>query len=295
MLSTVSRLLIVAGLIISTGCRATTGENGFPQDIKPALLVGPEATSQAPPPIELPAKQTAQLCLRTAHEYEKNGQTTEAIRLYEKARSLDRKASGEASRRLAVLYDKVGEFTKSTNEYESLMVAHPKDANLLNDYGYSCYSRGDWTGAETALLRAVELDPKHKRAWVNLGMAQSQQDKWDESYKSFCQAIKPAGAHCNIAFALAAQGKKDEARAQYQQALTLDPSMRVAQSGLARLDMPDPVPGEENKPKGRPEKFDAAAAAAKVPSIAQLEARMAMEALGAPTVLPATQLNAPAP
>ena len=161
---------IIAGLLALAGCK-TPGANPEGQgDSMPGLLVGPEAIGRATPPVDLPIKESGKLCLRTAQEFEKKGQTEDAIRLYEKARACEPTTEKVASRRLAVLYDQAGEFSKSSTEYETLLKAQPKDANLLNDIGYSYYCRGDWANAEAYLTKAVQQDPNHKRAWVNLGL-----------------------------------------------------------------------------------------------------------------------------
>jgi Flp pilus assembly protein TadD len=227
--------------------------------------------------------------VRTAQEFEKSfeksGQDADlqnAIQLFEKARATDPANAKVASRRLAALYDKAGEFAKSAAEYEALLKAHPKDADLLNDLGYSHYCRGDWAAAEANLTKAVQIDPNHKKAWVNLGMARTQQGKWDDGFQAFCQAVRPADAHCNVAFLLASQGKTDDAKAQYRQALALDPGLRLARNALARLENP-PAPGAATTRKA---KADPAEAAAQVPMIAELEARMKKETATGPAVVP---------
>src|SRR5262249_25321510 len=159
------------------------------------------------------------------------------------------------------------EFQKATDEYEALLKAHPKDADLLTDLGYSYYCRGDWANAEAYLAKAVQFDPKHKKAWVNLGLARAQQGKWDDSFQAFCQAVRPADAHCNVAFILAAQGKTDEAKAQYRQALSLDPSLRLAHDALAQLENPHPHGAVSADAKT---KLEPGEAACRVPTVAEL-------------------------
>lgn len=281
-------LLTVGFCALLAGCksvRPTAGE--APADLTPGLLVGPEATGKAPPPVELPAKETSYACLVTAQNYEKEGRVEDAIKLYEKARAADPANAAPATRRLAALYDKAGDFGKSEPLYDALVKGAPKDAGLLNDYGYSRYCRGDWAGAAAVLAQAVQLDPKHQKAWINLGMAQAQLGQLDASFQSFCNAVRPADAHCNIAFALAVQGKTEDAKAQYRQALALDPGSRVAQMGLARLEKPPQPPSDRAAtPKSDGKKTDLAAAAAKVPSVAEIEARLKKEGVLKPVELP---------
>ncbi len=272
----------LAGSIGLVGCKGVPTGTDATGDLKPALLIGPDAINSASSPVELPNKESARLCLRTAQEYEKSGETEEAIRLFEKARAADPTTAKVASRRLAVLYDSTGDFGKAMTEYEALLKAHPKDADLLNDLGYSYYSRGDWANAESCLLKAVQFDPNHKRAWINLGLTQAQLGKWDESLQTFSKVVRPAEAHSNLAFVLAAQGKTAEAMAQYREALTLDPNLRAAQTALAHLDKPI-TPGAAT---AKPARIDPAIAAAQVPSIAEIEARMKLEASTTPEVAP---------
>lgn len=281
--------VVALGGALAVGCKGTdklpTLTTGLTGTETPPLLVGPEAAAQAPAPVELPAKEKAQVCLRTAQFFEKEGRVEDAIRMYEQARATDPALQRPASRRLAVLYDKLGDFTRSTAEYEALLKDHPKDADLLTDYGYSHYCRGDWAKAEEALRKAVQLAPQHKKAWINLGLAQAQRGQYEEAYRSFCQAVRDADAHCNIAFVLATQGKIEEAKDRYRHALTLDPNLRAAQLGLGYLENPPQV-SENRTPPRRREKFDPVAAAEQVPTVAEIEARLKKTESGTFVVLP---------
>jgi len=201
----------------------------------PSLLIGPEAASQAPPPPELPPTEAARLALRTAQEFEKHGRIPEAIQFYEKARSHDPALVHTVARRLAVLYDLSGQFTQADTEYQRLLQHSPQDPDVLNDLGYSHYCRGNWSSAEHYLRQAVQRQPQHKKAWINLGLALAQQGKTDESLQAFCQAVPLAQAHCNVAFVLATQGQHTQALQHYRHALQLDPSLPLAQAAVARL------------------------------------------------------------
>lgn len=273
-------VLSVGAVLGLSGCKVPGGPTDGVADPRPALLIGPDSGAKAPA-IELPPKEAARTCLRTALEYEKAGQVEEAIRLYERARSLDPGLTLAASRRLAVLYDLTENFAKSTAEYEAQLKAHPKDADLLNDVGYSYYCRGDWANAEAYLGRALKADPQHKRATMHLAMAYAAQGRWDDAFQQFCRAVRPADAHCNMAFLLASLGQTDAAKDQYRRALELDPALKLARAGLAKLENPGPrdaaVVPAGGVPAGKKVRFDPVEAAAKVPTIEELEARMKRE------------------
>ena len=92
--------------------------------------------------------------------------------------------------------------------------------------------------AEENLRKALTVDPKHGRAWMNLGLALGQQKKYEESLEAFEKAVRPAEARCNLAFVMSTQGKTDQARELYHEALKLDPGLKLARQALAKLDRP---------------------------------------------------------
>jgi tetratricopeptide (TPR) repeat protein len=185
--------------------------------------------------VELPPAEAARVCRATAAALEKAGKDPEAIALYEKARKSDPAMEG-VCRRLAVLYDRQGDFTKALEEYQRALKLNPHDADLLNDLGYAYYCRGRWTDAENSLRQAVEINPKHGRAWINLGMTLGQEERYTESFEAFAKVVSPAQAHCNVAFALTTQGKREEAKEAYRKALALNPDLRIARLALAKLE-----------------------------------------------------------
>lgn len=192
----------------------------------------------------LPSHESAQLCLTMAQSLERDGKEADALAYYEQARTLDPSLADRTARRLAVLYDRLDMQAKAMTEFQALLKKYPKDASLLNDIGYSYYNRGDWEKAESHLRRAVELAPNNKRAWLNLGLARAQLGQRAEALEAFEQAVSAAEAHANLAFVLAVQGLKDEAVAEYQRALEIEPALPVAREALAKLEAPsESTPG----------------------------------------------------
>jgi Tfp pilus assembly protein PilF len=162
------------------------------------------------------------------------GKLDEAIGLYEKARADDPKQK-QVCRRIAVLFDTLGDFQRADDEYKKALELYPKDADLLNDIGYSYYSRGEWSTAEQRFRDALALKPDHAKAWVNLGLTLAQQQRRDESLGAFEKALPKDQALCNVAFVTAAHGKSAEAFALYQEALRLNPSNPLAQAATSKL------------------------------------------------------------
>ena len=204
---------------------------------------GPELTpsnagASAPQPKaqELSGKPSALLFITMAEGLEKDGKDGEAIAYFERARELDASLQDRASRRLAVLYDRTDDQAKAMHEFQELIKKKPKDATLLNDLGYSYYNRAQWAEAENTLRKAVTADKLNKPAWVNLGLALSQQGKQQEALEAFSHAVSSAEAHANLGFVLTVQGKKAEALVVYRRALELEPALKIAQAAVQRLE-----------------------------------------------------------
>jgi Tfp pilus assembly protein PilF len=202
-----------------------------PKESHPTAVAGPGR----PHDKDLPPSEAAKVCMRTAQDLEKAGALGQAVFLYEKARA-DNPRMREATWRLAVLYDRLGETARAQAEFQKLLASNPRDAEVLNDLGYSCYNHGQFDHAETYLRQAVAVDAHHARAWINLGMVLGAQGRYPESLEAFSHAVPPAQAQCNLAFLLTAKGKREEAKEAYRRALSMDPNLVVARGALEKLE-----------------------------------------------------------
>lgn len=275
-------VLALAAALTSTGCLGLFA-NKTPQPAPmtatggptPGLLIGPEAAAKAPP-TELPPKQAAHACLAAAREIDQKGNgadsVKQAVALYEKARALDPSTAEGVGRRLAVLYDTLGDFNKAQAEYDPLLKANPNDPKLLNDIGYSFYCRGDLSTAENYLRKAIQNDPNLKPAWLNLGLVVAASGRLSEGFEAFLKAGSEGEAHANMAFVLSAQGKASEAKAEYRKALTIEPGLTSARTALERLENPPKIDQNviQSGGKGTPKRMTAD----DIPNIHELEQRL---------------------
>jgi Tfp pilus assembly protein PilF len=236
-------LLGLAFGLVQTGCLATTG-------LKGGLAQKPRE------PATLPPDESAELCTAVADQMISTGHFPEAIHQLNQVRALDPKA--DVSPRLARLYARVSKDDLALAEYEKSLKAHPKEAALWNDLGYFHSERGRWHEAEKGYRKALELAPENQKVWVNLGLALGQQSKYQEALVAFEKSLKPAEARCNLAFVMGTQGKVEEARRLYQEALRMDPGLKLARAALNKLDRapaakPAPVvqasPSEPRQPR----------------------------------------------
>ncbi len=220
--------LFLSVLFLQTGC-VFTGDAALPAE-------APGMDAHASRPKELPADRTAELCQAAAEELEKQGLNSDAVVQYEKARRLDPKRGPVVARRLAVLYDRLGDDAHALADYKEALTAAPHDADLLNDFGYYHYQRGELDEAEKCFRQALEVNHSHLRAAVNLGLTLGKQGKADASLEAFRQVLPASEAYCNVGVLLAQQGKAADARHSLEEALHLEPGMKQARLVLDHLD-----------------------------------------------------------
>ena len=208
--------------------------NGFPPWKSGSPAASAEGESAASHE-ELPPKEAARACMVAGEQMQNNGQVEQAIGLYEKARKND-PGLKTIAHHLAVLYDIQGDSTRSLAEYRLAVEAEPKNPNVFSDLGYYYFKRDNLGDAERELRKAIELDPKHAKALTNLGMVLAGEKRFEESFQVFAQAVGPAAAHSNVGVLLAKQGRNDEARREFHEALALDSTLQQPKAFLAYLD-----------------------------------------------------------
>lgn len=93
--------------------------------------------------------------------------------------------------------------------------------------------------AEECLLRLIELDPEHARAYNKLGVVFARRKDLRQAEDCFNQAIaldpNLAAAHSNLGNIYAERGWADRAKAAYERALALDPGNPTAMHNLGVL------------------------------------------------------------
>jgi Tfp pilus assembly protein PilF len=110
--------------------------------------------------------------------------------------------------------------------------------DVLNDYGYFLYVRGDLSRAEEVLRQSLSRRADHPKASVNLGMVLAAQGRFDEAFSMFETSVGPAAAHHNIGLLMERVGREVEALAHLHQAVDRDPSLQRTQAILAQWDSP---------------------------------------------------------
>jgi Tfp pilus assembly protein PilF len=232
-----NRLIVSAlGLAFVIGCHTLHMPKALdPSHDRSASETRPLRTTKAKDSSGLPPKEAAEACVATAQELQSKGYASEAIILYERARQLNPRQR-EVSRYLAVLYDQQGNDTRAQAEYNKALKIAPKDADLLNDFGYFHFKRRSWRQAETQFRAAIAQSPDHERAWINLGLTLGELERYQESFEAFAKILGEAEAHSNLGVILARHRKNQEALAAFHRALEIRPDLPQATAFLAYLE-----------------------------------------------------------
>lgn len=213
-----------------TGCAGSLFAPGSSTTTNLLTNISSEPSAES----DLTPEESAEACVTTAHQLDSQHHAREAIALYERARGFD-PSRKNLSRRLAVLYAQTNDSSKAKLEFENAIAESPSDASLRSDAGYFFFQIGDLLNAEKQLNEARKLSPGHPKGTVHLAMLRAKQNRLDESFSLFEEAVGPASAHSNLGVILAKAGQRDLAIEHLEEANHLDPLLPAPPAFLAYL------------------------------------------------------------
>lgn len=99
--------------------------------------------------------------------------------------------------------------------------------------------RSDPPGAMHAYRQAIETDPSHLDAWINLGLLQHESRRMNDALRTYLEALDVIGAEpvllFNLGVLLEDMQRRREAMQAYQGVLRVDPAFADAHYNLAML------------------------------------------------------------
>lgn len=119
--------------------------------------------------------------------------------------------------RMAILHDKLGQFTDSAIQYRQAIELDPGNPEIFADVGFSLYLQDRWDDAEMNLRQALAIEPDLPRAHNNLALVLARTDRIDEALAEFLRGgCSRSDAHANVAFVATTQGHRELAETHYQ-------------------------------------------------------------------------------
>ncbi len=182
----------------------------------------------------LPGKNNPDQVLATARGFEHKKEWMAARAQYETYLKKNPR-SVVACHRLGIVCTNLGDSVAATRYFTQAKQLDPYNSQVLNDFGYALYKRGQYEAAEKVLSAALQNDANNKRTLNNLALAVGHQGRFKESYTLFRNVMSEAEAHANVAYIHTQRGEGEMALKEYDLALTADPTLETA--GLAAAEL----------------------------------------------------------
>ncbi len=167
---------------------------------------------------------------------ESQGNADAAIHQYNKALDIDPK-------HLPSLY-RLGVIAAEQKKYDASIVIWKQYIVLSNDApeGYGnlgyCYELATKPNlAEETYKKGIEKDPKNAYCRTNYGLMLARKHKIQEAVLMWNPVLTDAEIHYDLAGVYSQDGRKQEAKAEYQRALACDPTLIDAKARLSELQL----------------------------------------------------------
>jgi tetratricopeptide (TPR) repeat protein len=115
------------------------------------------------------------------------GDPAQAIALYREALSLDPNEARLAYK-LAMALDKTKDFAAEQTALQRAIELNPKIPEAQNQMGYLAGKSGDLARAESCYRAAVNASPSYLRGWVNLAATFADEAKWQDAKQALAHA-----------------------------------------------------------------------------------------------------------
>jgi superkiller protein 3 len=162
------------------------------------------------------------------------GRTAEAVAEYQRALSANPDHS-KAHNNLGLALVELGELEEAARHFKASLDLEPK-AEIYSDLGFTMAQLGRPQEALADYQKALELDPKCASAHLNLAVTFVRAGDFKKAESHYRQAIpgRPgAETHNGLGYVLVRQGRAEEAVAEFQKAIAIDPRFAPAYNNLA--------------------------------------------------------------
>jgi Flp pilus assembly protein TadD/transglutaminase-like putative cysteine protease len=213
-------------------------ELGSPLDVSTKLVLSLPSSFVAQPPVAIGVSHDF-ADFRTTYAFADHVFTaTRALNF--KIRELPPSRSAEyAAFTRAVAADESQSLVVENSTTGAPAIPATAKSDELLESGVAALNSGNERAAIPLLQRVVELEPQHKEAWNDLGLAYLRIGRFDEAANAFNTQLKvnPYDEHANnyLGITLQQQQKFDEAAAAYRKQIELNPLDTVAHGALGAL------------------------------------------------------------
>lgn len=165
---------------------------------------------------------------------ESEGRLPAAIDQYNQALSVDSRHVASVYR-LGVVYAELKDYPHATRMWNRYIELTGGSGTAYSNLGFCHELAGDPTAAEAAYLKGIAAEPSNEPCHVNYGLMLARRGRAVEALRQLQIVLPAPQAHYDLASVYQMQGHKDQARAEYQRAVDLDPQFQDARQKLAAL------------------------------------------------------------
>ena len=232
-----SHVLRAAALAAITlgGCssgagRATSAKSGAAPGAKPpSAPAGRFEATRRDPPI------AAETRFAAGQLAQSRGALAQAADQYRQAITIDPKHT-QAMFHLGVVYAEMKKYPDAIGVWKRYIKATGESPEAYGNLGFCYELAGRPEDAEAAYQRGIKKDPANVACRVNYGLMLVRRGRVGEGKLQLGAVLKPAEVHYNLGSVYDSAGRKEQAKAEYRQALQLDPQFSDATTRLAELD-----------------------------------------------------------
>jgi tetratricopeptide (TPR) repeat protein len=169
---------------------------------------------------------------------ESQGDYDGAIHQYHRALELDPKHLPSLCR-LGYIFAEQKKFDLSIETWKTYITASGDAAWAYGNLGY-CYELAGYPAlAKQTYLKGIAKDPNNAPCRTNYGIMLARDGKVAEAIRMWNPVLSDAQMHYNLASLYQQDGRKAEAKAEYQKALDADPNLIDARARLSSLEPDD--------------------------------------------------------
>lgn len=188
------------------------------------------------PTTEKPSQYAADL--RRAKALHQQGSYDQAIQIYLNLEKQD-PSDVDVHFLLGAAYEKVGQNQKALAEFQTAVELDPKHDKAWQQLGFLLLNRSDWQGAENAFQRSIDINPNSGASWEGLSqtyLVSQQAAKAEEAYRKLLQ-IEPQNVQAiyNLGQLQLSRKDRDAARASFEKAIQINPNFAEAHNNLGAM------------------------------------------------------------
>jgi len=201
-----SVLLLMFMALLSLGCGAI-GKKKQPDFLKPFSSLGASNT----PAHSQPMPSDYILCVETGKTVAAQGHVVEAIKLYERAESLE-PTTASLDSQLAPLYASIGNYPAAIKRYQQCVNHAPEDIDLCNNFAWTLMEARHFAEALAEASRGLKIDSRNTRLQATLAMIHYRQGNTDKALEGFANAHGSTAAHHNLSLLEIESGNLESAK-----------------------------------------------------------------------------------